>query len=56
MSAPRTWKIRDQLPDGKWGPEYEVTLAEYRAKIENAKAHAETIFKAGAAQVIVRRP
>ncbi len=55
MTQQRTWKIRDQLPNGKWGEEYEVTLAEYRAKIEDAKAHAETVFKVGAAEVIVRR-
>ena len=30
--AERTWKIRDQMPDGSWGPEYSVTLAQYLAK------------------------
>ena len=42
MSA-KTWKIRDQLPSGKWGPEREVTLEQFRA--DNAsKAKAGTVI------------
>lgn len=44
----RTWQIRDQLPNGKWGPYREVTLAQYRSEIEAAKAKASAIFKADA--------
>lgn len=43
--AMRTWKIRDQQPDGSWGPEREVTLAQYRAEVEAAKAKAAAIFE-----------
>jgi hypothetical protein len=42
----KTWKIRDQLPNGKWGPEREVTLAQYRQEIEARKAKAIDIFRA----------
>lgn len=50
MSA-KTWKIRDQLPSGKWGPEREVTLEQF--KTENAaKAKAAlAIFRADAESV-----
>lgn len=48
---PRTWKIRDQLPNGQWGPYREVTLAQYRAEIEAAKRKAEAIHAANAATV-----
>ena len=41
----RTWKIRDQLPNGKWGPEREVTLEQYRAEIAAAAKRAKEIFK-----------
>jgi hypothetical protein len=41
----RTWRIQDQLPNGEWGPEYEVTLAEYLAKTKAAQAKAMAIFK-----------
>lgn len=33
MSPTRTdrkWTIRDQMPDGTWGPERSVTLAEFQ--------------------------
>lgn len=41
----RTWKIRDQLPNGKWGPEREVTLEQYRAEIAARAQKAREIFK-----------
>jgi hypothetical protein len=47
----RTWKIRDQMPDGSWGPEREVTLAQYKAEIAAASTRAMAIFKANAAKV-----
>jgi len=43
--ANRTWKIRDQMPNGSWGPEREVTLEQYRAEIEAAKARAVEAFR-----------
>lgn len=42
----RTWKIRDQLPTGEWGPEYEVTLAQYLAKVKTDSAKAMEIYRA----------
>jgi hypothetical protein len=47
--AERTWKIRDGQPDGSWGPEREVTLAQYRAEIAAAAEHALAIHRANAA-------
>lgn len=44
----RTWKIRDQLPNGKWGPEREVTLARYKAEIAAREETAKKIFAGGA--------
>lgn len=44
MMAERTWKIRDQLPNGKWGPERIVTLAQYRAEIAVAVVRAKAVF------------
>jgi hypothetical protein len=46
----RTWKIRDQMPDGSWGPEYTVTLEQFlaanRAKADAAKAiHAANVAR-----------
>ena len=49
--ADRTWKIRDQLPNGKWGPEREVTLAQYKAEVQAKSKKAMAIFKANAATV-----
>ena len=49
-TAPTTWKVRNQLPDGSWGPEREVTLAQYRAEIDAAKVHAIEIYRANVAQ------
>lgn len=49
--AERTWKIRDHMPDGSWGHEREVTLAQYRAEIDAAKKRALEIFKRNAAEV-----
>lgn len=46
-----TWKIRDQMPDGSWGPEREVTLEQYRAEIEAAKKRAAEIFRRDAKSV-----
>jgi hypothetical protein len=49
----RTWKIRDQLPEGDprgdFGPEREVTLAQFRAEIDAAKANAMAIYRANVA-------
>lgn len=50
----RTWKIRDQMPDGKWGPEREVTMAQYRAEIETAKQRATAIYQAAARKLATR--
>lgn len=41
----RTWKIRDQQPDGSWGPEREVTLAQYKAEIAAASQRAMEMFR-----------
>lgn len=46
----RTWKIRDGMPDGTWGPERKVTLEQYRAELnanaERAKRiHAENVAR-----------
>jgi hypothetical protein len=40
----RTWKIRDQQPDGSWGPEREVTLEQYKGEIAAAATRAKEIF------------
>ena len=40
----KTWKIRDQLPTGKWGLEREVTLAQYKDEIAAASAKAKAIY------------
>lgn len=40
----RTWKIRDWDAQGRIGPEREVTLAQYRAELEAAKAKALAAF------------
>ena len=45
MATQQTWKIRSQLPTGKWGPERTVTLVQYRAELDAAKAHAAAEFK-----------
>ena len=42
----RTWKIRNQLPDGTWGPEREVTLAQYRAEGDAAVKWALQVYRA----------
>ena len=44
----RTWKIRDKLPNGSWGPEREVTLAQYRAEVDAASKRALAIYRANA--------
>jgi hypothetical protein len=44
MAAQSTWKIRDQLPNGKWGPEREVTLDQYKAEVAAKSAAARAIF------------
>lgn len=36
----QTWKIRDQMPDGSWGPEREVTLEQYKAEMAAASKRA----------------
>lgn len=46
-----TWIIRDQQPDGSWGPEREVTLDQYRAEINAASRRAREVFEAAAAAV-----
>lgn len=46
MQTEKTWAIRDQMPDGSWGPERTVTLAQYRAEIEDRSAAAMRIFRA----------
>ncbi len=51
----QTWKIRDQLPNGKWGPEREVTLAQYRAELDAAHQRALAIHRANAATVAAQR-
>jgi hypothetical protein len=48
MTSHRTWKIRDQQPDGSWGPEREVTLEQYKAEIAAAADRAKSIFKRNA--------
>jgi hypothetical protein len=50
-TAERTWKIRDQLPTGAWGPEREVTLAQYRAEVDAATSRARAIHQANVATV-----
>jgi hypothetical protein len=41
MTKPeQTFQIRDALPSGKLGPERTVTLAQYRAEMDAAKARA----------------
>jgi hypothetical protein len=45
----RTWKIRDQQPNGSWGPEREVTLEQYLAEIRQRADQAVAIFKRAAA-------
>ncbi len=44
--AQRTWKIRSQLPNGEWGPEREVTLAQYLVEHEAACQRAKAKFHA----------
>lgn len=46
--AERAWKIRDQMADGSWGPEYEVTLEQYKAKVKADSAKAMAAFRAAA--------
>ncbi len=41
----RTWKIRDQMPDGKWGPEREVTIEQFLADNAAKAAAAREIFR-----------
>jgi hypothetical protein len=48
----RTWKIRDQLSDGSWGPEREVTLAQFKADNEAKKTIALAKFKANVAEMV----
>lgn len=47
----QTWKIRDQQPDGSWGPEREVTLEQYKAEVVSASKRAVETFKRNAASV-----
>ena len=45
----RTWKIRDQMPDGSWGPEREVTLEQFKAENAAKAKRAVEIFRRGSA-------
>lgn len=49
MATPRTWKIRDQLPDGSFGPERSVTLEQYREEVAAKSRRAIEIFQRNAA-------
>jgi hypothetical protein len=51
----RTWKIRDQLPDGSWGPECEVTLAQYLAEVKAKAARAMEIHRQNVAMIAAQR-
>ena len=42
----RTWKIRDQMPDGSWGPEREVTLEQFLTESKAKSEKAREIFRA----------
>lgn len=44
----RTWKIRDQMPNGTWSAEREVTLAQYRAELVAAHLRAIHAYRANA--------
>ena len=41
----QTFKIRTRLPSGKWGPERKVTIAQYRAEMDEAKRVAGKAFQ-----------
>lgn len=45
----KTWKIRDQMPDGSWGPEREVTLEQFLAESRRKAQQAKAAFAANAA-------
>lgn len=47
----KTWTIRDQMPDGSWGPEREVTLAQFLAETKAKQTRAVEIFKRNAKTV-----
>jgi hypothetical protein len=51
----KTWTIRDQMPDGSWGPEREVTLAQYLAETRQRADHAKAVFAKAAASLTTQQ-
>jgi hypothetical protein len=45
----QTWTIKDQMPDGSWGPERQVTLAQFLAETRHRADHAKAVFAKEAA-------